>query len=447
MASRHGRNRLRALWDAIRNSLWPIPALMGLAAALLEPVATWIDGRLGSGPDESFPRLIYVSEPDQAREILATILTSMITMASLVFSITMVVLTLAASQFGPRLIRNFMGSRQTQLVLGAFVLTIVYCLLLLASVGWREGEGPFPYLSVTVAIALALLSVGLLVYYLHALATSIMSETLIEAVGEELDQGIGELRPLDQGDDPEAVLPEDFEIEAHFSAPGTAGYVQAIEFRDIVEAARSADALVGLHFRAGDFVTETGKDIGIYPSGKATPELARAVTQAISVGVHRTPVQDPEFSIRHLVEIAVRALSPGINDPYTAVAAIDRLSASLARLMAKALPQGVFRDPRGTVRVICPRATYATLLSASFDQIRQNGADKPLILIHLLEAIVRIGRCARTEEQRVALREQVRTIAADAEREVANADDLSDVRRQVQRVEEVLRSAAEPQAT
>jgi uncharacterized membrane protein len=218
---------------------------MGLAAGGFVPLALWIDGRLGSGPDESFPRLVYVSEPAQARELLATVLTSMVTMASLVLSITMVVLTLAASQFGPRLIRNFMGSLRTQLVIGTFIMTSVYQLLLLSAVGWREGEGPYAYASVSVAMALTVVSLGLLVLFIHTLATSIMSETLIEAVGRELDAGIAELRLLGEVEDPEAALPADFAERARFCGPERDGYVQAIEFADIVEAARAADALVG----------------------------------------------------------------------------------------------------------------------------------------------------------------------------------------------------------
>ncbi|QIR86518.1 DUF2254 domain-containing protein (plasmid) [Paracoccus sp. AK26] len=203
-------NASRALWDAVRTSLWFLPAIMGVLALGLTAGALALDEGLGQGSDESFPRIIYVSAPDQARELLATVLTSMITMASLVFSITMVVLTLAAGQFGPRLIRNFMGRLQTQFVLGTFVLTIIYCLMLLASIGPGDAGGSNAYLSVTVAIGLALFSVALLVLYIHDLATSIMSETLIETVGRELDQGVRDLRPLGQTDDPEQALPEDF---------------------------------------------------------------------------------------------------------------------------------------------------------------------------------------------------------------------------------------------
>lgn len=400
-------NAAWALWDGVRTSLWFLPSIMGIAALALTMAALALDDWLGHGPDETFPSLIYVSEPAQARELLATVLTSMITMASLVFSITMVVLTLAASQFGPRLIRNFMGRLQTQIVLGTFVMTIIYSLLLLASIGTSETGETKAYLSVTLAVGLAVICVALLVLYIHQLGSSIMSETLIEAVGWELDQGIRELRPLGKTTDPEVALPDDFDERAALCRVEASGFVQAIEFEGILDAARSADVLVGLFLRAGDYAIQNGRAFGIYPAERATPELARAIAKSITLGVHRTPVQDLEFSIRHLVEIAVRALSPGINDPYTAVSVIHRLSAVWTRLLDKAVPNGVFHDDDGRLRVVCPRPTYAALLNASFSQIRQNGADKPLILIHLLQAFKAISYCARTEEQRIALREQV----------------------------------------
>ncbi|MBM3606345.1 MAG: DUF2254 domain-containing protein [Alphaproteobacteria bacterium] len=438
-------NAVQALWDAVRTSLWFLPAILGVAALALTWGALALDEWLGQGPDESFPSLIYVSEPAQARELLATILTSIITMASLVFSITMVVLTLAASQFGPRLIRNFMGRLQTQLVLGTFVLTIIYSLLLLASIGPGESGETNAYLSVTLAIGLAVICVGLLVLYIHDLARSIMSETLIEAVGCELDQGVRDLRPLGQAEDPEQALPDDFDERAALCVVEASGYVQAIEFEQIMEAARSADVLVGLYLRAGDFAIPNGRAFGIYPAEHATPELARTIATSITLGVHRTPVQDLEFSIRHLVEIAVRALSPGINDPYTAVSVINRLSASWPALMERAVPRGVFHDDEGNLRVICPRPTYAGLLNASFSQIRQNGADKPLILIHLLNALKAIGYCACVDEQRAALLAQVDAIVEDARREIRNHADLKDVEHRARQTMEELEDSNKAQ--
>ena len=440
-------NATRALWDAVRTSLWFLPAVLGLTAPALTFGALFLDEWLGQGSDKSFPSLIYVSGPQQARDLLAAILTSIMTMASLVFSITMVVLTLASSQFGPRLIRNFMGRLQTQLVLGIFVMTSIYCLLLLASIEPSGSDESKAYLSVTFAIGLTIVSIALLVFYIHELATSIKSETLIEAVGRELDQGVQELRPLGQAADPEQALPDDFDERAGLFGVEGSGYVQAIEFKQIIDAAQSADVLVGLYLRAGDFAIQNGRAFGIYPAERATPELASTIANSISLGVHRTPVQDLEFSIRHLVEIAVRALSPGINDPYTAVSVIHRLSSVWPQLMDRAVPRGVFHDDDGHLRMICPRPTYAGLLSASFSQIRQNGTDKPLVLIHLLKAFKAMGYCARTDEQRAALREQVDAVLEDAKRDILNHVDLKDIEQHARQAMEELKGDANRRET
>lgn len=152
-------------------------------------------------------------------------------------------------------------------------------------------------------------------------------------------------------------------------------------------------------------------------------------------------MQDLEFGIRHLVEIAVRALSPGTNDPYTAVAVVHRLSASLARLMGRALPPGVFRDEEGTVRVVCSQPSYASLTAAAFDQIRQNGADKPLIVIHLLKALDRIAEHVRLPAQAEVLAAQLRIVAEDAEREIVSPSDQADMNARIKRTRQVLEEA------
>jgi uncharacterized membrane protein len=428
--------RLRTIWDYLRTSFWFVPALMALGAVLLVLGGHALDRRLSAGA--ALPWFVpswflYVDTPEDARDLLSTLLSSMITMTSLVFSITMVVLSLAASQFGPRLIRSFMASPGTQIVLGTFVMTIVYCLLVLASIGTRGGTRPLAYASITIAIALTVLSVALLVMFLHSLARSIMSETVIERVGHELDALLDDFGPL-RADSPaqpapEAALPQDFDRRAAFFGPGAAGYVQAIVFDRLVAAAAAAEVVVGVYFRAGDFVVAGGRGIAVYPRERCSEDLARAIRRTVLIGIHRTPVQDPEFPIRHLVEIAVRALSPGVNDPYTAVAVIDRLSASLSRLMGRGLPSGLHRDARGVVRVVCPTPSYASLIGAAFDQIRQNGAGMPLIVIHLLEAIARIAEQARLPVQRDLLREQIRILMEAAGRRIEDPSDRRDIER------------------
>jgi uncharacterized membrane protein len=248
---------LRTFWDLLRTSFWFVPLLMAFGGAALAGLCLQLKGVL-QGRAQT-PWYIYVSGPEDARNLASTLLSSMITMASLVFSITMVVLTLAAGQFGPRLVRNFMASLQTQVVLGVFVLTIVHCLLSLAAIGWRPSNDPEPYPTVSLAILLTLVSLGMLVYHLHVLGRSIVSETVIARVGGELDAALdtlGELR--DEEAEPEAALPPDFDERARSLGVPATGFVQAIDFGGLVAAAERADVLVGLTFRAGDFVIAKG---------------------------------------------------------------------------------------------------------------------------------------------------------------------------------------------
>ena len=425
------KQRIRTVWDYLHTSFWFVPSLMVLSAVGLATAGLAMDNHLKNFGRNDLPWIVYMSQPDGARELLSTLLASMITMASLVFSITMVVLTLAASQFGPRLVRNFMDNRQTQVVLGTFVMTIIYCLLILASVSSRAADAndsSLPYATVSVAIVLVLISVCLLVLFLHILARSIMSETVIARVGHELDDILNDLEPLQpnfQFDEPEKALPDDFKERAAFFGSDGAGYVQSIEVEQVIKAAKEADVLVGFYFRAGDFVVEGGRDIGVYPPERNTEKLADAIRQAITVGTHRTPVQDITFPIRHMVEIAVRALSPSVNDPYTATAVVDRLSVTLCRMMNKNLPSATFKDCDGSLRMVWPRPNYASLISAAFDQIRQNGADKPLVVIHLIKAIGRIADHAKIPGQVDALKGQLNVILNAAKREVDDPSDLS----------------------
>ena len=437
--------RLRTHWDYLRTSFWFVPAVMGLAALGALWLSLAVEGRLVDLLGTEAPWPLYVGNRGDARDILSTVLSSMITMASLVFSITMVVLTLAASQFGPRLIRNFMASRQTQFVLGTFVMTIVYCLLALTIVARRSEDQSLPSVTVTVAIALAIVSVAFLVLHLHVLARSIVSETVIERVGKELDDLLAALPPLDpEKPDPprrsDADLPEE---GVALLGPETAGYVQAIEIGRLLEVARAADVQVQLRFRAGDYVLEGGHSIGVRPATRLDDRLAAQIRRSIVIGAHRTPTQDPDFAIRHQVEIAVRALSPGINDPYTAVSVLNRLSASLARLMRRKLPTGEYRDDDGRVRLLTPAPTYAGMLTAAFGQIRQNGGDKPVIVLYLLQAISRTAEHARIPEQWEALRRELEIVAAGARRRI---DDPADRAAIADRIEEAERSIARCEA-
>lgn len=417
--------RLRTTWDFLRTSFWFVPVLMVIGAVGLAILTIAVEQRMTqAGPD--IPWFVFIGDPSDAQNVLSTILSSMITMASLVFSITMVVLTLAASQFGPRLIRNFMANPQTQVVLGTYVMTIVYCLLALPALEFRQTPERLPYASVSVALVLTLISIVLLVLFLDNLARSIVSETVIERVGHELDELLDELEPLCEAETQahaEQFLPADFDQRAAFFGPREAGYVLAIQFEELTAAAAKADVFIGLYFRAGHYVVPGAPEIAVYPEERFDQDLKAEIRRVIITGVHRTPVQDIDFSIRHLDEIADRALSPAVNDPYTAVAVIDRLSASLCKLMGRSLPEAVFKDTAGIVRVLCTEATYSGLIGASFNQIRQNGTGTPIIVLHLLEAIERIAHHVLLPEQHAALSEHAEAIMRAAQLRIEDSLD------------------------
>lgn len=435
------RHRIQAFWDGIRTGLWFVPTMMMLVACGLAAGTITLDAWLTAGTSISAPWWVFASTPSEARNLAASLLTALITMTSLAFSITMVVLSLASSQFGPRLIRNFMAGIQTQMVLGTFAMTILYFLILLPSIGRGGRDDHLPFFSISFGVLLTVISVVLLVFYFHYLGRSIISESVIERVGRELDDYLSKLAPIgtDRAEtDPVAALPPDFDQRASRFGPVRSGYIRAMEFSRLADVAAASGALVAFSFRPGEYVAADGHGIGIYPAEADMPELRRQVLNCLSIGVHRTPAQDPEYSIRHLVEIAVRALSPGTNDPYTAVAVVHRLSACLATAMRLAMPAGVFRDKDGAARVICPRPTHGSLVAGSFDQIRQNAGDKPLVLIHLIEALHRVGDHAALPEQSSLLLEQLDIILADADRLLRNPADRSDVQKRATKTRELL---------
>ncbi|WP_158047851.1 DUF2254 domain-containing protein [Skermanella pratensis] len=420
-------DRLLNIWGRLRTSLWFVPMLMTFAALLLAVFALGIDSNL-TGNDERVWWL-YGGKAENASELLSTLLSSIITMATLAISITMVVLTLAASQLGPRLIRNFMGDRRTQAALGFFVMTIVYLLLVYRRVDDHLDAENVPNVAITLGSALSLASVFLLLFYVHHLASSIVSDTVINRVGNELDEGLRRLLPepgATSGSDQRAGGDGPDGGGADLSLP-RGGYVQTIDHDALVALAREHDVVLTLRFRAGWHLLAGGSHASFSPRGRSGDGIARGLAAAVVVGADRTPTQDIEFSIRQLVEVALRALSPGINDPYTAVAVIDRLAASLAIAMARDTEPALHRDEDGRVRLIAHPATFTGLVDRSFNEIRQAAAGKPALLIHLLDNIARLASHVRTLEQRDSLARQAAMIASSALRDVKEEQDQAEI--------------------
>jgi uncharacterized membrane protein len=412
--------RALALWHTIRTSLWAIPFAMVCVAAAGALLAARI--RLVQGGDPVW--WLYSGGTESAPEFLGNLVSAMITMATLAISITMVVLTLAAQQLGPRLIRRFMSDRTTQLSLGLLISTVIYLLIVLRST-YGAGDNA-PNLAVTIGTGLVLLSVVVLVLFVHHLAWSIVADNVIDRIGAELESEIDRLLPEKTEGKPGQPLRAALENGAELRL-STGGYVQAVDFDRLVKLACEIDAVIELEIRAGHHVIE-GRRIGVLlPASAANDEVRRTVSNAILRGGERTPIQDLEFSIRQLVEIAVRALSAGINDPYTAIAALDRLARAVARIMKRGTAPEIFSDADGTPRVFTPVSTFDGILDAAFNQIRQRSEGTPSVLIRLAEKLSQLIETA-DGQQRASLQRHLKLVISAGEREFGEEADLAALR-------------------
>lgn len=421
------RNWLLTTWDSVRTSLWAVPALMTVFGAGLAVGMLQVDAGYGA-EDRVRAWWINSGSGEDARNLLSTLLAAIIAMASMAFSVTVVALSLAANTYGPRLIRVFQSDRRTHIVLGLFVMTIVYSLIVLRSVHGGAPAAEVPHASVTIGTALALLAVLALLAFIQGVARSIAADEVVRRVRRELDATVAQLPELGHGrgamsGDP----PADLEQAGERIALPREGYVQAVDYVRMARWAERHDAILLLDFRAGDFVVDGDRRLLVYPAPSDAKAARREIGRFIVSGNERTPTQDLEFAIRHLVEVALRALSPGINDPFTAKAVIDRLRGALSRLAGRSLPPPQLHDAAGRLRVLRPVMTYGRVVDAAFHQIRQAGSSKAAVLIHMLEAITAIAGHTRSTEQRNALMRHAELVLQAARRDVAEPADQQDV--------------------
>lgn len=379
-----------------------MPALFAAGAVLLALALLSIGERFArSGEPLDF---LYAGTPEGARNVLGMLAGSMIGTAGVTFSITIVALSLASSQFGSRLLRNFLRDPGNQIVLGSFVATFLYCLVVLRSV---VDEAPVPALAITGAVALSIASLGVLIYFFHHVATSIQASSVVSAVAHDLERAIDRFcnGTRDCADEETAALPAGGTIVT----AERSGYIQAIDHEGLVSIAVRREGLVEALHRAGDFVIAGGAlaRIATSASQSEADEDVAPLRRAFMVGPQRTPDQDLEYSVRQLVEIAVRALSPGINDPFTAINCIDWLGVATAQLARRGMPARCYRDDDGQVRLIANAPTFPGVVDAAFQQIRQAGAGHVAVAIRLLETFTAVAGHVQTPPDAETLRLQI----------------------------------------
>lgn len=341
---------------------------------------------------------LYAFGPEGARAVLAAIASSMITVAGLTFSITMLTLQLASSQFGHRILRNFMRDRGNQVVQGTFIATFVYCLLILRTVQGVEGASFVPHLSVATGVLLAMASLAVLIFFIHHTATAIRMETILVQLTEEARSTIDHLYPEQIGDERTSSEVEDYSRtpgppmkEACAVRSELSGYVQTIDEQAIMQIATECDLVLSIEARPGRFVVQSDSLLTAYPPERVDKRVHQQLRNSITVGQERTPSQDLDFAIHRIVEIAQRAMSPGINDPTTAIYCLDRIQELLTRLSTRRIPGPHRNDECGRLRVLTEAVSFEEIASRLFGAIARYSITDAEVTAALIRAIDRVA--------------------------------------------------------
>ncbi len=414
--------QVRRTLTNVRSSYWFVPSIMALAAVLLGAFMVWLDVRLGTKWLEGVSWYQQIGV-DGAREVLSTIAGSMITVAGVVFSITIVALSYASSQYGPRVLTNFMSDRGNTVTLGTFIATFLYSLVVLRTI--HGGEQDFvPQLSVIGAMLLALCSIAVLIYFIHHVPQTIHINHVVARIGEQLVGDARDRFPSLIGEEPDASAVSQPRLQASWAtvASEATGYLQSVDEDAMMRLAVEHDVLFRLRYRPGDFVMDGRGLADVSPSERLDTDLADALRGCFTTGKKRTPENDIMFLVSELVEIAARALSPGVNDPMTAVTCLDWLGAGATEFASRRLPHPVRVDKDDQPRVLAQPADFGHFIHNGFGRLRHYAAADMIAGLHFLRVLGEVATACRQPAQLALLRSQTTHFAELAAEELSGRD-------------------------
>jgi uncharacterized membrane protein len=418
-----------------------VPALIVTASVVIALALIEVDSSGGKQWLAGWPRLFGVGA-EGARGILSTIAGSMMTVVGVTFSMTLMTLALASSQYTSRILRNFMRDRVTQVALGMFAGIFIYCLVVLRTIRGSD-EGEFvPGLAVSVAVVLAMGGIGVLIFFIHHIASSIQASSIIASVADETMLAVDRLFPERLGNGPI----DDDEDQTMLPLPERNwqtvpvkrnGYIEGVDNAALLRFARQHSTIVRMERGIGEFVVQNTTLVSLALENPPEEEFLEDLRAAFSISRHRTLQQDSAFGIRQIVDIALRALSPSVNDTTTAVMCVDYLTAILARLAERDVPSS-HRFEEGELRLIAIGPTFAGLVAASFDQIRVSATGNVGVMLRMLGAIQAIAGLTSSPSRRRALRDQVQWLAELAERSIESPHDRARFESRLASVREAL---------
>lgn len=411
--------RVKHWWNDVRSSLWFVPAIfvvasMGLAVGLIE-----LDGVFKDDLLRHYPRL-FGAGAEGSRGMLTAIAGSMMTAVSVSFSITLAALAQASSQYTPRILRNFMRSRTTQVTLGILAGIFAYCLIVLRTVRGSDELQFVPSLAVLFGFALALIGVGALIYFIHHAAVSIQASYILATVSEETIAAIDRLFPEELGDNQDEDEPreDDNPLEPLDWQPVLAsqtGYVQSVNSEALLKYACHHDAIIKLECHIGGFTIAETTLAQVSLNRPVDDQFTQTLNEVVTINRFRTVTQDANFGVRQIVDIALKALSPGINDTTTAVSCLNYLTAILVRVAPRRIPSPN-RYAQGRLRVIAAGPTFERLLMHAFTQIRNSAEGNLAILLRLLRCLETVTDCTLNPQRRTVIRQQLDALSEVIER-------------------------------
>ena len=417
--------RRDALWEYVRGALWVLPTIAVVLALGIGLVLSQIEV-------SSTRWFVFQGTPDDARTLLIAISSTLATVIALVLGLTVVALQLASTQFSPRLLRNFLRDRTNQVVLSVFVATFTYSTAGLFTVGVAAGQRveDYPRLAVSFALVLLFVSLLMLVFFVHHLAHSIQIDEVMRRVERSTLRVIDHDLPSQGVTAEPAPAPPDWAV----AVPAyQSGWVQTMRPDVLLRVVRDHDLVAAVSTMVGEYVVEGAPLVWLWTPSPDLPSpdpatFREALPVAVRLGYERTAEQDAAFGVRQLADIAVKALSPAINDPYTAIQALEHLGVLLAQLARRPLGTQRLHDPAGALRVVVPGRDLAYYLDLATGQIRRYGCDEPRVDRALLRVLATTGRFCQSPHDRALIAGHVRLVVDDAQRTIPQPADLDPVR-------------------
>ncbi len=430
------KTKLLFWWDQLREKLWFIPTVFCIAAVILAVVALNVDRTFELGTEKLLPFLQTTGA--SGRIVLGALIGALVTVVGLAFSLTMLSVSQMSSQYGPRLVRTVFDSNITQYTLGLFLGTVVFCMIVLRTVRDNDSSGSLftPHLSIMLAELAGALCLFALLAFTNHMTRCMRAETLVQGIFDDLQRSAEHLFPqiLELSDSQMSNVSIQQWTELRDAVPLVSsgmGYLQVIELSGIVTQAAEEGHRLRLLKRPGEFIYK-GTQIAEVETEKDTAVDGNKLKQLYGgfflLGSVRTPRQDIEAGVLELVEAGVRALSPGVNDPMTAINVIDYLSAFLRDIAARQWPQNVLVDSAGIARVRAQPISFSSTLNAGFDQLRQYAGDSVAVNCRLLEGLAAIYAVSTNAEHREAILCQRDMIVRKTEKTIVEPNDLADIR-------------------